>query len=113
MPILTIRFQFAVHRDILNSASHVFFKDSSSKSLPSVQYVCLGIAIFIFLFAFVFYISDIPEITDADMQEQLEATGTFRKAKSGSRPLWKQYTLLGAVIAQGFYVGAQGISIVR
>jgi FHS family L-fucose permease-like MFS transporter len=78
-----------------------------------VQYVYIGIAIFVFLLAVVFYISDIPEITDADMQEQLEATGTFGDDESDSKPLWKHYTLWWAVIAQGFYVGAQGISIVQ
>jgi MFS transporter, FHS family, L-fucose permease len=89
-------------------ASHVFFKDSSSDSLQSVQYVYLGIAIFVFVLAVVFYLSPIPEITDADMQEQLEATGTFAEGESGS--IWKRYTLWWAVLSQGCYVGAQGIS---
>ena len=69
----------------------------------------LGIAIFVFVLAMVFYLSPIPEITDADMQEQLESTGNFAEGEGGS--IWKRYTLWWAVIAQGSYVGAQGTSV--
>lgn len=40
-------------------ASHVFFKDVSGSSLQSVQWVYLGIAIFVFILAVVFYFAPI------------------------------------------------------
>ncbi|KAH7407962.1 major facilitator superfamily domain-containing protein [Cadophora sp. MPI-SDFR-AT-0126] len=86
-------------------ASRVFFKSEDPKSLASVQWVYLGIAVFVFLLAIVFFFADIPEITDMDMQEQMNVSvsGEARKVV----PLRKQYTLWWAVIAEGCYCGAQ------
>ncbi|KAL9002197.1 MAG: hypothetical protein Q9188_004861 [Gyalolechia gomerana] len=49
--------------------SYAFFKNvgNDEASLQNVQWVYLAIACFVFLLAFVFYFSTIPEITDADM----------------------------------------------
>ena len=88
-------------------ASRVFFKSDDPKSLESVQWVYLGIAIFVFLLAVVFLFANIPEITDMDMQEQLTATTTLDAVTVV--PLRKQYTLWWAVIAEGCYVGGQGM----
>lgn len=54
-------------------ASYVIFKNvgADGKSLTSVQYVYLGIAAFVALLAVVFYFAPIPEITDADMADQV------------------------------------------
>ena len=53
--------------------SYVFFKNvgDDGASLQNVQWVYLAIACFVFLLAFVFYFSTIPEITDADMMFQV------------------------------------------
>ncbi|KAL7271858.1 hypothetical protein RUND412_005361 [Rhizina undulata] len=58
-------------------ASQVFFKNvgEDGNSLKSVQWVYLGIAVFVFLLSGVFYLAEIPEITDADMERQVEETG--------------------------------------
>lgn len=50
--------------------SCVFFKNTGDdlQSLKNVQWVYLAIEIFVFILAFVFYISPIPEVKDADME---------------------------------------------
>ena len=85
--------------------SYVFFKNTSDsvQSLQSVQWVYLGIACFVFLLAGVFYVSPIAEVTDADMERQVQGTHTNRADK----PFWKQYTLFHAALAQFCYTGAQ------
>lgn len=47
--------------------SYVFFNFDDSRALANVQWVYLAIAVFVFVLAGVFYISKIPEITDAGM----------------------------------------------
>ncbi|KZF19252.1 putative L-fucose-proton symporter [Xylona heveae TC161] len=89
-------------------ASQVLFKNvggENGKSLQSVQWVYLGIAIFVFFLAVVFFFAPIPEVTDADMADQAEQTS----ADTGfeDKPLRKQYTLFWGVAAQFCYVGAQ------
>jgi FHS family L-fucose permease-like MFS transporter len=84
-------------------ASYVFFKNVNDKDLTNVQYVYLGIAIFVFLLSIVFLYSRIPEITDADMQLQADATGNFAQDKT----IFQQPLLWWGVLAQFCYVGAQ------
>ncbi|TKA28589.1 hypothetical protein B0A50_02916 [Salinomyces thailandicus] len=85
--------------------SYVFFKDTgtSVNALQTVQWVYLAIAIFVFLLAALFYFSPIPEITDADMAFQAEAT----HANTVIKPFRKQYRLFHAAFAQFCYTGAQ------
>ncbi|KAL9622051.1 MAG: hypothetical protein Q9160_003550 [Pyrenula sp. 1 TL-2023] len=85
--------------------SYAFFKDTadSVNSLKNVQWVYLAIAIFVFILAGVFYISPLPEVTDSDMQYQVEETHVGQAEK----PFWKQYTLFHAAFAQFCYVGSQ------
>jgi FHS family L-fucose permease-like MFS transporter len=89
-------------------ASFVIFKNISGEdenSLQSVQWVYLGIAIFVFALAVVFFFAPIPEVTDADMAAQSEESS----ANTGyvDKPLRKQYTLFWGTAAQFCYVGAQ------
>ncbi|KAH9844600.1 MFS general substrate transporter [Teratosphaeria destructans] len=85
--------------------SYVFFKNTvdSTKSLQNVQWVYLAIACFVFVLAGVFYLSPIPEITDADMAFQAEET----HANTDTKPFRKQYRLFHAAFAQFAYTGAQ------
>ncbi|KAK4547369.1 hypothetical protein LTR36_001025 [Oleoguttula mirabilis] len=85
--------------------SYVFFKNTGegAQSLRNVQWVYLAIAAFVFLLAVVFYLSPIPEITDADMAFQAEAT----HANTDVLPFRKQYRLFHAAFAQFCYTGAQ------
>jgi MFS transporter, FHS family, L-fucose permease len=86
-------------------ASQVIFKDVNDSSLTSVQWVYLGIAIFVFLLAIVFFFAPLPEITDADMADQAEQS--VGDTEFEDKPLRQQYTLLYGVFAQFCYVGAQ------
>lgn len=72
--------------------SYAFFKNTgdSIESLKNVQWVYLAIAIFVFILAFVFYVSPIPEVTDADMEHQVSSTHVGRAEK----PFRKQYVSL-------------------
>ena len=67
------------------------------------QWIYLAIACFCFLLAIVFYLSPIPEITDADMEYQAEET----HANTAVEPFWKQYRLFHATFAQFCYTGSQ------
>ncbi|KAF2124913.1 glucose/galactose transporter, partial [Dothidotthia symphoricarpi CBS 119687] len=86
-------------------ASYVFFKNTGydAEALKNVQWTYLAIACFVFLLAIVFYFSPIPEVTDADMAFQAEAT----HAGTDVKPFSKQYRLFHATFAQFCYTGAQ------
>lgn len=45
--------------------SYVFFNFSDERALDNVQWVYLAIAVFVLILAFLFFVSNIPEITDA------------------------------------------------
>lgn len=47
--------------------SYVFFNFSDEAAIRNVQWVYLAIAVFVLLLATVFYLSKIPEITDAGL----------------------------------------------
>lgn len=86
-------------------ASQVIFKKVDDTSLTSVQWVYLGIAIFVFLLAIVFSLVHLPEVTDADLAQQaIESAGD---TDFEDKPLKKQYTLFFGCAAQFCYVGAQ------
>ncbi|POR32530.1 l-fucose permease [Tolypocladium paradoxum] len=83
--------------------SYVFFTFDNEKALENVQWVYLAIAAFVFGLAVVFFLSDIPEITDADMAFQAAET----HAGESELPFRKQYRLFHAAFAQFCYTGAQ------
>ncbi|KAL6877814.1 major facilitator superfamily domain-containing protein [Trichoderma longibrachiatum] len=83
--------------------SYVFFNFSDERALQNVQWVYLAIVVFVLLLASLFFLAKIPEITNADMAFQAqEAHGS-----SDDKPLWKQYRLFHAALAQFCYTGAQ------
>ncbi|KAJ5550647.1 Major facilitator superfamily domain general substrate transporter [Penicillium sp. DV-2018c] len=85
--------------------SYVFFTETQDdvSALQRVQWVYLAIGIFVFCLAFVFFISNIPEVTDEDMAFQVAQTHVDEQDK----PFWKQYKLFHATLAQFTYTGAQ------
>ncbi|KAI1506723.1 major facilitator superfamily domain-containing protein [Biscogniauxia marginata] len=83
--------------------SYVFFTFSDEEAIKNVQWVYIAIGVFVLLLAIVFFLSTIPEITDADMAYQ--ATETH--ANADDKPFWKQYRLFHASFAQFCYTGAQ------
>jgi len=86
-------------------ASRVFFKNVNDNSLTTVQWTYLGIAVFVFCLAVVFFFAPIPEVTDADMALQAEQCSDLTGYEE--KPLRKQYKLFFGVAAQFCYVGAQ------
>lgn len=98
-------------------ASQVFFKHVGENDLVSVQWVYLGISIFVFTLAVVFFFSPIPEITDADMERQAQilAGNNVEEGKTVGqpveerelKPIWHHWSLLWAAFSQFCYVGAQ------
>lgn len=86
-------------------AARVFFSETDPHDLSKVQWTYLGIAIFVFLLAIVFYFSPIPEVTDADMALQAEQSAGLTGYED--KPMRKQYKLFFGVAAQFCYVGAQ------
>lgn len=83
--------------------SYVFFAFDDEKALQNVQWVYLAIACFVFILGILFYVSDIPEITDADMAFQAAET----HAGEVDVKLRHQYRLYHATFAQFCYTGAQ------
>lgn len=84
--------------------SYVFFTFDDKQALRNVQWVYLAIAAFVFILAFIFFISELPEITDDDMAQQAEE----KDISGGSaQPFRKQYRLFHASFAQFCYTGAQ------
>lgn len=83
--------------------SYVFFVFDEEVALQNVQWVYTAIAIFVFILAIVFYLIELPEITDADMQHQAAET----HAGEADQPFRKQYRLFHASFAQFCYTGAQ------
>ncbi|KAK0648631.1 major facilitator superfamily domain-containing protein [Cercophora newfieldiana] len=82
--------------------SYVFFAFNEEAALRNVQWVYLAIACFVLGLGVVFYLSDIPEITDADMEFQAAKTHAGEDL-----PFRKQYRLFHAAFAQFCYTGAQ------
>lgn len=83
-------------------AAHTFFGSKNENSLGAVQYVylavaCLGIALFA-LFCF----AKLPEITEASIEQEQEASGLVDE-----RPLWKRKHTVFGFATQFCYVGAQ------
>lgn len=84
-------------------ASHAFLGLTDATAIQNVQWVYTAIAAFVFVLAIIFFLSNIPEITDADMAFQ--ATETY--TKEGELPFRKQYRLFHAAFAQFCYCGSQ------
>lgn len=85
--------------------SYVFFTFSDERAIDNVQWVYLAIAIFVLLLATVFYFADIPEITDEDMEFQVQESSADIDA---NKPWFKRFfNLIHAFAAQFCYTGAQ------
>lgn len=84
--------------------SYAFFTETNDnvEALKRVQWVYLAIGIFVFCLAGVFFVSEIPEITDKDMAVQ------ETDVEETQKPFWKHYGLFHGALAQFTYTGAQG-----
>lgn len=87
-------------------ASYVFFKNTGDNghSLETVQWVYLAVGSFALCLAALFFVSHLPEVTDADMELQVQET----HLEGTEKPFYKQYRLFHAAFTQFCYCGAQG-----
>ncbi|KIK59353.1 hypothetical protein GYMLUDRAFT_227360 [Collybiopsis luxurians FD-317 M1] len=87
--------------------SYVFFDQTgdSENALKTVQWVYLAIGCFVFSLAVVFYLSVIPEVTDADMAQQADLTHGANG--DDDKPFWMQFRMFHAAWAQFAYTGSQ------
>ncbi|CAF1625360.1 unnamed protein product, partial [Adineta ricciae] len=82
-------------------ASKFFFSGSDANGLTNVQYVYLAVAIVAVLVGILFFFAKMPEFPAEDMVQLTGGNETKIK------PLWKQYNMIFAFVAQFCYVGAQ------
>jgi len=82
-------------------ASKVFFSGENASNLDSVKYVYIAVACAAVLLAVLFIFSKLPEVLTDD-EDPSGVTGE-------NKPLWKQYNMIFAFVAQFCYVGAQVI----
>ncbi|UJR08437.1 hypothetical protein I4U23_012707 [Adineta vaga] len=81
-------------------ASRLFFSGENSSNLDNVKYVYIAVACTAVLVAIFFIFAKLPEVMAEDENLTTDAT-------EEDRPLWKQYNMIFAFIAQFCYVGAQ------
>jgi FHS family L-fucose permease-like MFS transporter len=81
-------------------ASKLFFSGENANNLDNVQYVYIAVACSAVLVAILFIFSKLPE---ADVDEEDPTVDNDETSK----PLWKQYNMIFAFIAQFCYAGAQ------
>ncbi|KAI5800800.1 hypothetical protein FPQ18DRAFT_413331 [Pyronema domesticum] len=68
----------------------------------SLQWVYLGIAIFVFVLAGIFFLYDIPDVPNADMARHAQDFGDVEE-----KPLKKKLLLWSAVLCQFYYSRSQ------
>jgi FHS family L-fucose permease-like MFS transporter len=81
-------------------ASKLFFSGENANNLDNVQYVYIAVACSAVLVAILFIFSKLPEVDVDEEDPTVDNDET-------SKPLWKQYNMIFAFIAQFCYVGAQ------
>jgi len=104
-------FQSTATLSALVLASYVILDDKSGgggDDLASIQWMYLGVAIFVFLLAFALYFAPIPEITDEDLAEQARQNASEQgRTEYEEKPLRKQYKLFFGVFAAFCFTGSQ------
>ncbi|CAF2534973.1 unnamed protein product [Rotaria sp. Silwood2] len=84
-------------------ASKIFFSGKNATNLVNVKYVYIAVSCAAALVAILFIFSKLPE-ADIDDEDPSDATD---ESKARIEPLWKQYNMIFAFVAQFCYVGAQ------
>lgn len=83
-------------------ASKTFFSGKNANNLNDVQYVYLAVACFGAALFVLFFFAKLPNITDADMEDQATSSGIVDE-----RPVWQRKHTMFGFLTQLFYVGAQ------
>ena len=91
-------------------AASFFFSGENANSLTNVQFVYLAVSCAGMAVAFLFLVTKLPEVSEEMLQGTTTAdslsTDTFGE-EVGSGPLYRQYNMIFAFLAQFCYVGAQ------
>ncbi|RDW80556.1 hypothetical protein BP5796_05254 [Coleophoma crateriformis] len=91
-------------------ASKFFFSGKNAHNLTNVQFVYLAVACAGVAIAVLFFFAKLPEVSEKMLEstssEEMLAIDEFGN-EIGSGPLYKQYNMIFAFIAQFCYVGAQ------
>ncbi|KAK8080815.1 Major facilitator superfamily transporter [Apiospora hydei] len=96
------------HRPLI--ASKFFFSGENANSLTNVQFVYLAVACAGAAIGVLFFFAKLPEVSKEALATQTTADNPaidHYGAEVGSGPLYKQYNMIFAFIAQFCYVGAQ------
>ncbi|CED85227.1 Major facilitator superfamily domain, general substrate transporter [Phaffia rhodozyma] len=91
-------------------ASKYFFTGEHANSLTTVQFVYLAVAAMGAIIAVIFAIVRLPEVSEAELQEQAEvAVANMPEAQRNQlqKPFYKQIRPILGAVAQFAYVGAQ------
>ncbi|GJN93191.1 hypothetical protein Rhopal_006238-T1 [Rhodotorula paludigena] len=80
-------------------ASKTFFTGANAHSLKAVQYTYLAVACFGAALAVLFFFAKLPEISEASIEEDQDASGVVDE-----RPLWRRKHTVFGFISQFFYV---------
>ncbi|KAL2069364.1 hypothetical protein VTL71DRAFT_15702 [Oculimacula yallundae] len=91
-------------------ASKFFFTGENANNLTNVQYVYLAVACLGAAVAVLFIFTKLPEVSEATLAENanIEILAVDEHGNAiGQGPLWKQYNMIFAFVAQFCYVGAQ------
>jgi MFS transporter, FHS family, L-fucose permease len=90
-------------------AGQFFFTGANASNLTNVQFVYLAVSCAGVMVAILFLVTKLPEVSEETLAgstlESFAATDADREAVAG--PIWKQYNLFFAFLAQFCYVGAQ------
>ncbi|CAM6116509.1 unnamed protein product [Calypogeia fissa] len=90
-------------------ASKYFFTGANANNLVNVQFVYLAVACAGFGVALLFIVTKLPEVSkemlESSTTDKLEVDDSGKEVGQG--PIWKQYNMIFAFIAQFCYVGAQ------
>ena len=88
-------------------ASKLFFSGDNASNLENVKYVYIAVACTAMLVAVLFIFSKLPEVITDD-EDPTDATDG---GNTRNKPLWKQYNMIFAFVAQFCYVGAQVMKV--
>ncbi|QRV92940.1 major facilitator superfamily transporter [Ceratobasidium sp. AG-Ba] len=89
-------------------ASKYFFSGKNVNSLTNVQWVYLAVALAGTFIAFLFVISKLPEISEAELEAQVRAAAALGGLNTRTeQPFYKQYRVFLGFLAQFMTIGAQ------
>ncbi|KAL0944923.1 L-fucose permease [Colletotrichum truncatum] len=89
-------------------ASKFFFEGENANSLTNVQFVYLAVSCAGAAVAVLFFFARLPEVSEQTIEESgVSADAVPGQQVAGQGPIYKQYNLIFAFLAQLCYVGAQ------